>query len=78
MAIQVKHALLALAAAQRIVAHTGFAELFVNGLGQGAGTCVRMRRDPETATSPIINLNSGDLACGKALQSFLIVVRPRC
>ncbi|KAF1817449.1 hypothetical protein P152DRAFT_408077 [Eremomyces bilateralis CBS 781.70] len=63
MAIQTKYFLLALAATRQAISHTGFAELFVNGVGQGDGTCVRMKNDPGTVTSPIAGIGSNDMAC---------------
>jgi len=46
-------------------AHSVFTTLFVNGVGQGDGTCVRMPKNMQTNTSPLEDLTSPDLACGK-------------
>lgn len=45
-------------------AHTAFTTLYVDEQNQGDGVCVRMNRDPKTATFPIEPLSSGDVACG--------------
>ncbi|EPE09983.1 endoglucanase b [Ophiostoma piceae UAMH 11346] len=58
--------LLALAAfAPSANAHTTFTTLFVNGVDQGDGTCVRMPLDPPTATFPVQDLASSDMICGR-------------
>jgi len=44
--------------------HTAFTTLYVDKQNQGDGVCVRMNRDPKTATFPIEPLSSGDIACG--------------
>jgi hypothetical protein len=46
-------------------AHTVFTTLFVDDVSQGDGTCVRMPHDPATATDPVNDLTSEDMACGK-------------
>ncbi|KAI1416736.1 glycoside hydrolase family 61 protein [Hypoxylon sp. FL1857] len=45
-------------------AHTAFTTLFINGVSQGDGTCVRMSNDPQTCTYPIAGVDSNDMACG--------------
>ncbi|KAI9051673.1 hypothetical protein LZ554_004715 [Drepanopeziza brunnea f. sp. 'monogermtubi'] len=55
---------LALAALGGVASHSAFTNLFVDGADQGDGTCVRMRMDPGTATDPISDLESGEMACG--------------
>lgn len=57
--------LLALAALQKVAGHSVFTTLFVNDVDQGDGTCVRMPTTPDNATSPINDLSSDAMACGK-------------
>ena len=49
--------------------HTVFTTLILNGVDQGDGTCIRMPTTPGTATFPINNLMSDDMACGKSITS---------
>jgi hypothetical protein len=58
---------LALPALQLVAAHSVFTTLFVNGVDQGDGTCVRMNMTPDNCTSPVNNLASNDMACGMCL-----------
>lgn len=46
-------------------AHTVFTTLFVDGVNQGDGTCIRMPKDGNVATHPLAGLDSPDMACGK-------------
>ncbi|CAK7218505.1 hypothetical protein SCUCBS95973_003511 [Sporothrix curviconia] len=46
-------------------AHTSFTTLFINGVDQGDGTCVRQPTDPQTSTFPISDLTSSDMICGR-------------
>ncbi|EFX04819.1 endoglucanase b [Grosmannia clavigera kw1407] len=46
-------------------AHTTFTALFVNGVNQGDGTCVRQPKDPQTSTFPLRDLTSTDMICGR-------------
>ena len=46
-------------------AHTVLTTVFVNDKNQGDGTGIRMPTDGSTSTSPIINMNSNDMICGK-------------
>jgi len=55
---------LALSALQLAAAHTIFTTLFVNGVDQGDGTCVRMNMTPDNCTFPVNDLASNDMACG--------------
>ncbi|OQN99153.1 hypothetical protein B0A48_15002 [Cryoendolithus antarcticus] len=55
--------LLALAAGAN--AHTLFSEFYVNGVGQGSGTCVRTPYNAEGAVNPIKDLSSDDMVCGQ-------------
>ncbi|KAK4984980.1 hypothetical protein LTR50_006254 [Elasticomyces elasticus] len=57
-------AVLALVAISGVHAHTLFSKLFVDGIDQGTGTCIRMRKDPSKATDPINDLSSDAMACG--------------
>lgn len=59
-----------------VVAHTVFTTLFIDDVSQGDGTCVRMPMNPSTATDPVNDLSSNDMACGR---SSLVpnVVEPR-
>ncbi|KAI0159621.1 lytic polysaccharide monooxygenase [Xylariaceae sp. FL1272] len=45
-------------------AHTVLSRLFVNGVSQGDGTCIRMPNDAGTATYPVEDIKSDDMACG--------------
>ncbi|GAB7346819.1 hypothetical protein MBLNU459_g1915t1 [Dothideomycetes sp. NU459] len=45
-------------------AHTLFSKLYVNGQDQGNGTCIRQPSNPDTATFPVGDLASTDMACG--------------
>ncbi|KAK3955459.1 glycosyl hydrolase family 61-domain-containing protein [Pseudoneurospora amorphoporcata] len=46
-------------------AHTVLTTVFVNDKNQGDGTGIRMPLDGSTSTSPIINMNSNDMICGR-------------
>lgn len=56
---------LALLALQLAAAHSVFTTLFVDDIDQGDGTCVRMNMTPDNCTSPVNDLASNDMACGK-------------
>ncbi|KAK2754786.1 hypothetical protein FQN54_006679 [Arachnomyces sp. PD_36] len=55
---------LALALLGTAQAHTSFTTLFVDGVNQGDGVCVRMHNNPQEATFPIPDVTSKDVACG--------------
>jgi len=55
--------LLALAAAPAAMAHTLFSNLYVDGVDQGDAVAMRMKLDPSTATSPLPDVTSNDMAC---------------
>ncbi|KJR88777.1 endoglucanase [Sporothrix schenckii 1099-18] len=55
----------AVAFATTATAHTSFTTLFVNGVDQGDGTCVRQPTDPQTSTFPVEDLASSDMICGR-------------
>jgi hypothetical protein len=59
-------AAIALGAIQSATAHTIFTNFYVDGVDQGAATCVRMNMTPDNATSPVEDLASNDMACGKS------------
>lgn len=59
-----KTALLALALVGTAQAHTRFTTLFVDGVNQGDGVCVRMSNDEEPTTDPIEPITNADMACG--------------
>jgi hypothetical protein len=46
-------------------AHTVMSEIYIDGEGQGSGTCVREPINPVGAVDPVIDLGSSDMACGK-------------
>ncbi|GAB7364284.1 hypothetical protein MBLNU230_g4829t1 [Neophaeotheca triangularis] len=46
-------------------AHTLMSEFYVNGEGQGDGTCVRTPEHAKGAVDPITDLQSSDMACGQ-------------
>ena len=54
----------ALGVAQLVAGHTLFTNFFVDGIGQGNATCVRMPMTPKNATFPINNLLGDEMACG--------------
>lgn len=46
-------------------AHTVFSGISINGVHQGDGTCIRMPKDPQTASRWIEDpYSSPDMACG--------------
>lgn len=55
---------------QFATAHTLFTTLFVNDVDQGDGVCIRMPANPSTATDPVEDLASNDMACGKSMNSI--------
>ncbi|KAM0718666.1 hypothetical protein Q7P37_005737 [Cladosporium fusiforme] len=46
-------------------AHTLMSEVYVDGAGQGSGTCIRTPKNAKGAVDPIIDLGSKDMACGQ-------------
>lgn len=66
-----KHTLLSniLTTITLVATHTVFTTLLVNNVSQGDGTCVRMPHDPGTATNPVNDLTSYEMACGKYRHS---------
>ena len=56
---------LALLVLQLVAAHSVFTTLFIDDIDQGDGTCVRMNMTPDNCTSPVNDLASNDMACGK-------------
>lgn len=63
--LRLKTLLLAAAFATTASAHTSFTTLFINGVDQGDGTCVRQPTDPQTSTFPLEDLASSDMICGR-------------
>lgn len=62
---------LATAFAPFAAAHTTFTTLFIDGVNQGDGTCIRMAKKGDVATFPIAGgLGSKDMACGKEPNSL--------
>jgi hypothetical protein len=57
---------LATAFASLSTAHTVFTTLFVDGVNQGDGTCVRMSKDGNLATHPIAGFDNSDIVCGES------------
>ncbi|KAK4194078.1 family 61 putative glycoside hydrolase [Triangularia verruculosa] len=55
---------LATALASLATAHTVLTTVFVNGVNQGDGTCIRMSKNPDRATFPIEGINNPNMACG--------------
>ncbi|KAF2739033.1 hypothetical protein EJ04DRAFT_485358 [Polyplosphaeria fusca] len=55
--------LLALAALPASLAHTVWTDFYVDGVGQGDAVAIRMRKDPKTASFPVEDLSSNDMAC---------------
>ena len=54
---------LTLASAIAVEAHTIFTTLWVDGVSQGDGVGIRMRKEPEIAANPIA-LSDDAMACG--------------
>ena len=52
-----------------VTGHTLFTNLIINDNDQGAGTCIRMPKNPSTATNPINSLTGEELACGESANS---------
>ena len=64
-------ALLGLFTAQVALGHTTFTNFFLNGIPQGDGTCVRMSHNPGSATDPVYDVTSSQMACGMFLHGSL-------
>lgn len=60
-----KSAVAALALFGYVQAHTRFTTLYVNGKNQGDAVCIRMDMNGERTNSPLANVQSPDMACGK-------------
>lgn len=60
-----KYTAATLALAAGATAHTLMSEIYVDGEGQGSGTCVRTPKNAKGAVDPIIDLGSSDMACGQ-------------
>ncbi|KAF2800088.1 lytic polysaccharide monooxygenase [Melanomma pulvis-pyrius CBS 109.77] len=54
---------MALAVAPATLAHTVFTNFFVDGVSQGDGVAMRMRKDGSVAGSPLEDLSSKNMAC---------------
>lgn len=63
-----KSAVLAVAVAQAVDAHTVFTNFYVDGANQGPGTCVRMNKSVPNATFFVPTVTSDDMACGQYLS----------
>lgn len=75
MHLQLSHLL---ALVPLVASHTTFTNLYVDGVDQGDGVCVRMNPDAETATYPIEPVGSKDIACGmSALFSVFLFSPPK-
>jgi len=60
-----KYAAATLALVAGATAHTVMSEIYIDGTGQGSGTCVREAINPVGAVDPVTDLGSSDMACGK-------------
>ncbi|AEO67396.1 glycoside hydrolase family 61 protein [Thermothielavioides terrestris NRRL 8126] len=68
---------LATAFASLSTAHTVFTTLFINGVDQGDGTCIRMAKKGSVCTHPIAGgLDSPDMACGRDGQQAVAFTCP--
>lgn len=59
---------LALAAARAVSAHTLMTTMYVDGMTQGDGVCVRMNLNHQASTNHVPNygnLDAKEMACGK-------------
>lgn len=54
-------------------AHTVLTTVFVNGVNQGDGTCIRMSKNPDRATFPIEGINNANMACGMSPPFVLLL-----
>ena len=45
-------------------AHTTFTNIYVDGVDQGAGNCMRMNRYFQNTTFPVSPITSPEIACG--------------
>lgn len=68
-----KSAVAALALVGYVQAHTRFTTLYVDGQNQGDAVCLRMDMNGETTNSPLANVQSSDMACGKRGTRILCV-----
>ncbi|KAK3324125.1 glycosyl hydrolase family 61-domain-containing protein [Cercophora scortea] len=50
-------------------AHTLFSNIFINAVNQGDGTCIRMEMTASTATYPVRDYKSKEMACGRDGQN---------
>ncbi|KAA6406699.1 MAG: hypothetical protein FRX48_09422 [Lasallia pustulata] len=62
--LNMKSAVLAMAAAHAVDAHTVFTNFYVDGANQGPARCVRMSKNVPNATFYVSSLASDDMACG--------------
>lgn len=51
-------------------AHTVMTTLFVDGVNQGDGVCIRMNSNGSTSNFFVSSVSSKDIACGKEEKSF--------
>lgn len=65
--LNMKSAVLAMAAAHAVDAHTVFTNFYVDGANQGPARCVRMSKNVPNATFYVSSLASDDMACGEYL-----------
>lgn len=50
-----------------VSAHTTFTTLYVDGVNQGDGVCIRMNRNADKASDPIEPITSKNVACGMCI-----------
>lgn len=62
-----KSAVIAIAVARAVDAHTVFTNFYVDGANQGPGKCVRMNKSVPNATFYVPTVTSDDMACGEYL-----------
>ncbi|CCU74678.1 CELP0027 Effector like protein [Blumeria hordei DH14] len=64
MTLFLRLSLLLAATASAVDAHSLFTTLHINDQDQGDGTCIRMPKEPSTATNPVEDLQDPAMVCG--------------
>ncbi|KAF2473969.1 uncharacterized protein BDR25DRAFT_170344, partial [Lindgomyces ingoldianus] len=67
---------LALATVPAALAHTVWTDFYVDGVAQGDGVAMRMRKDPAKASFPLEDLSSNDMACNVDGETGVSRVQP--
>lgn len=70
--MRIHSVLLALSAIQAVIAHTLFTNLIIADVDQGPGACIRMPLYTTSATAPVTDLSSPDMACGMLSSPYSV------